>query len=139
MKRIKTSIYCCGCEKKVHADLTDGGEIYPHRSDLSTIPFWICPHCSNYVGCHHKSDKPTKPLGCIPTEGIRRRRMDIHQILDPLWKDGFLQRSQVYNRLSERLGYRYHTANIRTMKEANRVYREVEKLRVELISKELFL
>lgn len=133
MKRIKTLLYCCGCEKKVYADLTDGGEIYPHRSDLSTRPFWICPHCSNYVGCHHKTDIPTKPLGCIPTKDIRQRRMDIHNILDPIWRYGSLTRSQVYNSLSEQLGYRYHTANIRSLEEANRVYQAVQNLEADLM------
>ena len=32
-------IRCCGCEKKVEARLTDGGEIYPHRADLSHCRF----------------------------------------------------------------------------------------------------
>ena len=30
-------IYCCGCEDKVIARLTDGAEIYPHRFDLPSL------------------------------------------------------------------------------------------------------
>ena len=137
-KRVKTKLYCCGCEKQVFAYLTDGGEIYPHLADLRTKPFWKCETCGNYVGCHHRTDTPTKPLGCIPTPELRRKRKDIHSVLDPLWQQGALTRSQVYNRLSEQLGYRYHTARIRSLQEANKVYREVQNLHASLM-RETFL
>lgn len=60
-------IYCTGCGKDVQARLTDGAERYPHRPDLYELPFWKCDTCGNYVGCHHKTRAPTKPLGCIAT------------------------------------------------------------------------
>ncbi len=60
-------IYCCGCNEKIKARLTNGEEIYPHRTDLYLLPFWKCDSCGNFVGCHHKTDNPTKPLGCIPS------------------------------------------------------------------------
>lgn len=81
-------IYCSGCGVKVKARLTDGGEIYPHRPDLSDLPFWKCDTCGNYVGCHHKTEDRTRPLGIIATPELRNAKNHIHRILDPLWQTG---------------------------------------------------
>ena len=122
------NIYCCGCQKEVEARLTDGKEIYPHRQDLSNLPFWKCDDCGNYVGCHHKTKERTKPLGNIPTEEIREARSHIHMILDPLWRTGKYKRKEIYGKLKQLLGYEYHTANIRTVEEARIVYRLIKEL-----------
>jgi hypothetical protein len=114
-------IYCCSCEKKVNARLTDGSEIYPHRQDLYDLPFWKCDNCGNYVGCHHKTKNRTSPLGHIPSKEIMEKRKQIHSILDPLWKSGRYSRKKLYARLSELLGWNYHTAMIRSVEEANKV------------------
>ncbi|MDC0657086.1 zinc-finger-containing protein [Leisingera sp. SS27] len=122
-------IYCCGCSDKVPARLTDGAEIYPHRRDLSALPFWKCDTCGNHVGCHHKTSHPTTPLGCIPTPEIKSARQHIHRILDPIWKKGRMTRRAVYAEVAERLGRKdYHTANIRSVDEARQVYRIVKEI-----------
>lgn len=121
-------IHCCGCDKKIEARLTDGAEIYPHRTDLSGLPFWKCDECGNYVGCHHKTDDRTRPLGCIPTPEIKNARQHIHKILDPLWKDGSESRNQIYKKISAMLGWSYHTAKIRSVEEARQVYKIVQGL-----------
>ena len=121
-------IYCCQCEDKIESRLTDGAEIYPHCPDLSTIPFWICDKCGNYVGCHHKTKDRTRPLGCIPTPETKNARKHIHMILDPLWKSGRYARKEIYRLLSDELGRKYHTANIRTVDEAKIVYKFLLKL-----------
>lgn len=77
-------IHCCECGNDVDARLTDGREIYPHRLDLFSLPFWKCDKCKNFVGCHHKTKYRTKPLGCIPTPEIKNARKQIHSLLDPL-------------------------------------------------------
>lgn len=115
-------IHCVACGEKVEARLTSGQEIYPHRPDLATLPFWKCDTCGNYVGCHHKTDKPTTPLGVIPTPELKKARSQIHEMLDPIWRSGKMSRRQLYELLSEQLGWRYHTANIRSMDEARKVY-----------------
>ena len=121
-------IYCCGCNKDVNARLTDGGEIYPHRPDLKELPFWKCDKCGNCVGCHHKMENnPTQPLGIIPTREIRNARKHIHAILDPIWQSGKMKRAVIYAELSKKLGWKYHTANIRTIYEARKVYRLVRE------------
>lgn len=126
MKEI--SLYCCGCGTHVFPRLIDGAEAYPHREDLADLPFWKCDECGNFVGCHHKTSERTKPLGVIPTQEIKKARQHIHCILDPLWKQGKMRRSQVYAELSKRLGWRYHTAEIRTVDEARKIYRMVREM-----------
>jgi hypothetical protein len=127
-------IYCCTCAKDVGARLTNGGEIYPHRPDLRTLPFWKCDTCKEYVGCHHKTDKPTTPLGNIPNAEIRAARKHIHALLDPMWKGGGQPRGRVYGTLSKRLGYSYHTGEIKTIEEARRIYQEVKTMFQESVA-----
>lgn len=119
-------LYCCGCRAEVEPRLTSGQEIYPHRGDLARLPFWKCDTCGNHVGCHHKSADPLKPLGIIPTAELRQVRARIHAVLDPLWQSGKVHRGVLYARLSCRLGYEYHTANLRTLGEAEKVLRIAE-------------
>ena len=121
-------IYCCGCQKEVEARLTTGFEIYPHRTDLSDLPFWRCDECSNYVGCHHKTANRTRPLGCIPTPEVRQARKKVHQLMDPLWKRRKIKRKVLYQRLSDELGAEYHTSEIRSVDEANRVCRVLQQI-----------
>lgn len=122
-------IYCCGCQKEVDARLTTGAEIYPHRSDLHSLPFWKCDGCGNHVGCHHKTKDRTRPLGNIPTKELREARKHIHALLDPLWKDGNIKRGKLYAQIVEALGTKqFHTAEIRTIEEARKVYRTVKEI-----------
>ena len=117
-------IYCCQCCEEVDTRLTDGAEIYPHREDLDSLPFWIHDKCGNFVGCHHKTPQRTKPLGCIPTKEIKNARKHIHALLDPMWKTGPMKkRGQLYAEISSQLGYQFHTAEIRSIEEARRIYR----------------
>jgi len=127
----KREIHCCGCSKKVEARLTNGAEIYPHRRDLAGLPFWRCDTCRNYVGCHHKTQDRTRPLGNIPTPELRNARQHIHAILDPLWKSRAISRSEAYAWLTVRIGWKYHTANIKTVDEARAIYRHVVDLKNE--------
>lgn len=117
------NIYCCQCEKDVDARLTSGKEIYPHRNDLASIPFWKCDACGNNVGCHHKTKTPTKPLGVIASPAIKNARQHLHRIIDPLWQSGLMKRKEVYRMISDRLGWEYHTAEIRTIDQARDAYR----------------
>lgn len=116
-------IFCCGCQAKVDARLTNGKEIYPHREDLYSKPFWRCDGCKNYVGCHYKTTNPTNPLGNIPTPRLRTARQEIHKLLDPLWQGGGWSRKDLYNFLSAEMGFKYHTAKIRNLNEAEKVWR----------------
>lgn len=121
-------IYCCGCGGKVSAKLTDGSKIYPHRPDLGNLPFWLCSTCGNYVGCHHKTKDRTRPLGDIPTREVRNARQHIHRILDPLWKSGRFRRGEIYQMISNRIGYQFHTAEILSVQQAREVYRIIQEI-----------
>lgn len=120
---INKLIYCCECKIKVDARLTDGSEIYPHRQDLYKLPFWKCDQCNNFVGCHHKTKNRTQPLGCIPNQQIKNARKHIHSILDPIWKSGKANRRKLYKKISDHVGWNYHTAQIRDIEEAREIYR----------------
>ena len=120
-------IFCCSCNVDIEARLTSGREIYSQRKDLSQIPFWVCDTCNNYVGCHHKSSKPLQPLGCIPTAEIKKWRSILHTIIDPLWQGKDKQeRKTVYRKISTFLGYEYHSAEIRSVEEAKKIYAYVK-------------
>lgn len=121
-------IYCCQCSEKVDARLTSGEEIYPHRKDLHEIPFWKCDRCQNYVGCHWKTKNPTMPLGNIPTPEIRKARQHIHAILDPLWKSKKIKRRKLYKKISDIVGWEYHTSKIRSVEEAREIYKIVKEI-----------
>ena len=130
MTRKKTTeIWCGNCQKKVRARLVHGDKVYPHRPDLYSLPFWECPTCENSVGTHHKSADPLKPLGVIATQEMKRARVTIHNLIDPIWHSRVMTRTQVYKYISTRLGYQYHTGELRSMTEANRVLEIVEQLR----------
>lgn len=116
------NLWCCACDQEVDARLTSGAEVYPHRPDLAKVPRWICDTCNNHVGTHHKTSNPTKPLGNIPSVEIRRARQAIHALIDPSWKAGKIARNSIYRAISDALGYEYHTAEIRTIEEARKVY-----------------
>jgi hypothetical protein len=127
-------IWCCGCGRNVNARLTDGAEIYPHRADLRILPFWRCDACGNFVGCHHKTKNRTAPLGCIPTPELKGARMHLHALIDPIWQSGLMGRRELYKALSREVGWEYHTAKIRTIEEARKVYKAAQKLQRELVS-----
>ena len=126
-------IYCTGCQVVVEPRLTDGKEIYPHREDLYNLPFWKCDTCSNYVGCHHKTANPTKPLGVIATKEIMTARKHIHALLDPLWTSNKVTRRKAYKHISDKIGKEYHTGNISSIEEARSVYKIVAELHNSLI------
>lgn len=129
----RREIYCVNCGRDVVARLTSGAETYPHRPDLRNLPFWKCDQCLFHVGCHHKTEARTRPLGVIPSPAIRNIRKVIHQELDPLWKSGAISRSQVYKQLAKALNKPgYHTGEIRSEQEALAVLVEVRKIRQEV-------
>ncbi len=129
-QKAKTRVlFCCGCSADVSARLTDGREIYPHRKDLASLPFWKCDACKNFVGCHHRTKDRTRPLGCIPTPEIKRARQEIHKVIDPLWRSGRVGRRELYGMIAHVLDLEeYHTAEIRSVDQARDVYRAAKEL-----------
>lgn len=69
---------------------------------------WICdrfPECRGSVGTHPDG----RPLGTIPDVETKKLRMEVHAVIDPLWKLGKMKRGHVYARLSKAIGRTYHT------------------------------
>ena len=121
-----TEIWCCACETTVQAIPATGADVYPHRPEFADRPFYRCPACSNYVGCHHHR---RVPLGCIPTPELRRARQHIHAVIDPLWQpNNRAARGAIYAILSERIGRQYHTAEIKTLEEAREIYLAAKRI-----------
>lgn len=131
----RCKIYCVGCSEDVDAELVSGKEVYPHRSDLVDIPFWRCPVCHNFVGCHYKSANPTRPLGVIATKKLKRMRMAIHRQLDSMWRINGRKnkklRGEIYRELSQRLGFDYHTGNIQSEEDAYKVLKILNEMKGE--------
>lgn len=125
----RRSIFCCGCIVSVPARLTSGEEIYPHRPDLAHIPFWVCPNCGNYVGCHYKTSNRIRPLGVIPTPELRAARNRLHRFIDPIWKSGKIGRKKLYGMISDELGYEFHVAETRSVAEVDRIFNISVELR----------
>ena len=127
------AIYCANCGREVQARLTRGAEIYPHRRDLAELPFWRCDGCRGHVGCHHKTDEPTKPLGVIPSPALAKARQELHALIDPMWKSGKCSRRSVYRKIAERLGIaEFHTAELRNIDDARSAYRAALAIRSEM-------
>lgn len=116
-------IYCCECKAEVEARLTSGGEVYPHRPDLYSLPFWICDQCNNFVGCHYKTKNRTRPLGVISNKEVKNAKVHIHNLIDPLWKNGLMTRKALYRLISDKLGYSYHTGEIKSIEQARAIYK----------------
>lgn len=111
-------IFCVKDSKKIEAKQITGKEIYPHRIDLYSLKFYQCPICNNYVGTHKNSGLP---LGSIPTPELKKARMAIHRLIDPLWKTKKISRGKLYAIISEKLGKPYHSAELNNFEDVNKV------------------
>jgi len=122
-------LYCGGCERNTNARLTTGREVYPNRPELHLLPLWICDACRNYVGCHHKTDDFTRPLGSIPSKQVRAMRTRLHAIIDPMWKSGRMSRVELYQRLSQWFGRSFHVAELNTVEECSQAIAFCKRIR----------
>ena len=118
-------IYCAVCRSDQECSEATGKEIYPHRPDLARLEFYQCNGCGNYVGCHKDTGKP---LGIIVSGEVKKARIHIHELMDPVWKSGRIKRSELYRRVTDALGYRFHTAEIKTLNEARHIYRAIRTI-----------
>lgn len=123
-------IYCVECKQDVDAKLVTGKEVYPHRSDLYNLLFYKCPACGGFVGTH--KDGTNKPLGCIPTFALKRARIGVHDRMDKLWKSGRIKRKDLYNKISEYMGYEYHNGETRSVEECNKALCVINRIEREL-------
>lgn len=126
---IEEKIFCVTCNRNVKAMLVTGKEIYPYRKDLWSSSYYRCPNCNNYVGVHKHT---FKPLGCIPSKDLRKKRMQVHSVMDKLWKNKLISRDKLYSRLNKELGYNYHNGTTTSVEECDRALEVVSKISREL-------
>lgn len=96
---INRVVICDYCGKG--ARLVTGGQIYPHRKDLSGLFFWACDPCGAFVGCHKNSD--AIPLGRLANTELRAAKRLAHAAFDPVWQGGEMHRRDAYSWLAEQL------------------------------------
>ena len=119
-------IYCCQCGKPQNCEIRKGSDIYPNRPDLARKWFYQCPKCHQWIGCHPGTKNP---LGVIPTQEMKKARMIIHDLIDPLWKKGIISRGKLYRLISKELHIEhYHTGWTRSLRECRDVYRAATKI-----------
>ena len=110
---------CIECGKV--ATLVGGDAVYPHRPDLFHKRFWLC-ECGAYCGCHGAT---TRPLGFPCGYETRQARMAAHDVFDPIWRSGEVDRRGAYTWLADALGIKSEDCHIGMMS-AERAYRVVE-------------
>ncbi len=121
-------IFCVECQEQEETELVTGKDIYPHRPDLADKYFYRCKKCGNYVGCHPNS---TRPLGCIPSEELKKARNFIHNKLDPLWRKKVYDKDRGwwYAHIAKELGIKeYHTGWTRSVEECRQVWRAINNI-----------
>lgn len=121
----RADVFCCVCNFRVSAKEFYGKDAYPHRPDLREKLFWQCGNCKNFVGSHEGNDEP---LGVIVSSEVKKLRMQIHNIIDPLWKNKKIKRKRLYKIMSDFIGKPYHTANIGKVEEAEMILEFVREL-----------
>lgn len=63
---------------------------------------WICdrfPECRGSIGTHPDG----RPLGTIPDEETKKLRIQVHALMDPLWKSKKIKRNSMYYKLGKAL------------------------------------
>lgn len=90
--------FCKTC--KQWAELVTGEKIYPRREDLHELYFWECQGCGDRVGTHSNS-KDHKPKGPLSNATLRKAKMRVHHLLDPLFESGDMTRDEAYQLLAD--------------------------------------
>ncbi len=65
---------------------------------------WVCslyPYCDTYVSAHRGTDVP---VGTPANTKLRRLRILLHRVFDPIWETGKMTRDSAYNWLSSTMG-----------------------------------
>ena len=94
---------CPYCNRK--ADFVDNAEIYGRRYGHSWMTWW-CRPCDARVGTHYND--PLRPLGTMANADLRDWRKRAHAAIDPIWKEGRMNRRQVYAWLKDHFGCEIH-------------------------------
>lgn len=93
---------CPYCNEK--AEWTENKAIYGKNYGKSYMVY-LCKPCDAYVGCHLNSKRP---LGTMANRDLREWRKRTHAVIDPIWKNGLLPRTKVYEILDKYFGFEVH-------------------------------
>jgi len=105
-------VNCSFCSKK--AVWVENKAVYGRNYGKSFM-CWLCKDCDAYVGCHNNT---RRPLGTMADDQTRKWRQAVHRRIDPLWKSGDMSRKEVYKKISDGIGFQFHTgeADVETCK-----------------------
>lgn len=103
MKKEDNEVICPSCSKP--AEWIPNEQVYGRRYGKSYMCYY-CRACDYMVGVHNNT---RQPLGTMVGKELRNLRKQVHNKIDPLWKDGKIKRGHLYARISKALGYTYHT------------------------------
>ena len=105
-----------------------------HKADEAPRYCFLCVFYDKTRGLSVGHYNPVKKQFCSGDRRFNHDEIksycDIHEILDPLWQGDKPSgtRKKIYKRLSDALGYEYHTCNTRTIEECRTVYRLVKAM-----------
>ena len=95
--RGKVCPYCkCGTRDASQEEVYNGNSYSKRRMRVCNN----FPHCDAYVGC----DDSGIPLGRLARPELRRKRKEAHEVVDQLWKKGYMKRQNMYKELWKHLG-----------------------------------
>lgn len=92
---------CPYCKKD--AIWTSNDVVYGRKYGKSFMCYY-CKDCDAYVGCHNNTKNP---LGTMANKVLRKKRMEAHAVIDPIWKNKQRSRGKVYQMLSDAMGIKY--------------------------------
>lgn len=91
------------------AELVTGNTIFKNRKDLADRYYYLCNSCDAYIG----TIKGTKtPLGRLADPALRKAKVDLHSIFDPLFITGSKTRKDAYIWLATELGISVYSCHI---------------------------
>lgn len=89
---------CDNCQS-VEIRLTENKIVY--EVNKGAWPYcYYCDNCGAMVACHPNTNKP---MGLMAVGSIRRKRGKLHELFDPIWKYGYLSRTDAYEWLAKQL------------------------------------
>lgn len=100
----------CDCCQSKHIELRSHDVLY-NGTEYGDWPYiYWCKVCGASVGVHPFS---VYPLGTMADDATRKARSAVHAIIDPLWKSGRFDRSDVYAMMARLTGRRrFHTGEL---------------------------
>jgi hypothetical protein len=98
LERLRPRVQCfCGAPARE----ANNTEVYGKQFGHGKI--WLCtryPTCEGRVGAHPHG----APLGPLADQRTRDARRKVHELMDPLWGNGHMEKKEVYRRMREEMG-----------------------------------